>query len=284
MHFSVPCPTVARMPSADPSRVGCQPVGARWPAGVQAAWTYREGGVSVGPWSSFNLGDHVGDDPLAVASNRQRLATACGVRPVFLRQVHGSAVCRLQPDTPDGVQADACWTDQAGLACTVLVADCLPILFAAPGGASVAAAHAGWRGLAGRQGHGVLEALCEQWPAVQRPADRSRTTVWLGPCIGPRQFEVGEDVRQAFLSSDAASVAHFVPRAPTPTGPDRYLADLPALARRRLMRLGFTVIDGNDGSAAWCTVSQPSWFFSHRRDTARLGGSGRMAALIWRRP
>ncbi len=270
------------MPKADPSRVGCQPVGACWPAGVKAAWTYREGGVSVGPWSSFNLGDHVGDDPLAVARNRQRLALELGVRPVFLQQVHGTAVCRLRSDSQDGQQADACWTDEAGLACTVMVADCLPLLFSDPDGGSVAAAHAGWRGLAGSQGRGVLEALCEAWPAAQRCADRSRITVWLGPCIGPGQFEVGEDVRQAFLQSDAGSEAHFVASTLAVDGSARYLANLSALARHRLRQLGFNAIEGNDGSAAWCTVSQPSWFFSHRRDTVRLGGSGRMAALIWR--
>lgn len=278
----MPCPTTARMPSADPSRQGCQPVSAPWPVGVQAAWTYREGGVSVGPWASFNFGDHVGDDPLSVARNRERLAAHLGVRPVFLQQVHGTAVCRLQPDVPDGLQADACWTDQIGMACTVMVADCLPILFAEPHGHSVAAAHAGWRGLAGIRGHGILESLCTQWPAARRPADRAAITVWLGPCIGPAHFEVGEDVRRAFLEGDVASAQYVVPSRPAADGSPRYLANLPALARRRLRQLGFASINGNDGSPEWCTVSQSSWFFSHRRDTVRLGGSGRMAALIWR--
>jgi YfiH family protein len=257
---------------------------------VAAGITQRSGGVSAAPWSSLNLGDHVGDQPAHVQANRQRLADGLALHPVFMRQVHGNAVLRLQADTPDGLTADACWTDQPSLGCTVLVADCLPLLLATPDGRSVAAVHAGWRGLAGQgtaQGEGVLEALCAAWPAAQHPSQRAAIQVWLGPCIGPQRFEVGPEVRQAFILHDPAAVACFVPLPGLPALGERvaaaapkYLADLPALARQRLAALGFERVAGNDGSADWCTASQPSRFFSHRRDGARLGSSGRMAACI----
>ncbi|BAO80444.1 uncharacterized conserved protein [Serpentinimonas raichei] len=283
-------------PQSDPhpSAIGWLPAHAPWPAGVAAGITQRSGGVSAPPWDSLNLGDHVGDDPIHVQANRQRLADGLAMRAVFMRQVHGNAVLHLQADTPDGLTADACWTDQPGLACTVLVADCLPLLLAAPDGASVAAVHAGWRGLAGQgvsqgraQGQGVLEALCAAWPAAQHPSQRAAIQVWLGPCIGPQRFEVGPEVRQAFVSHDPAAAACFVPLPGLPALGERvaaaapkYLADLPALARQRLAALGFERVVGNDGGADWCTASQPSRFFSHRRDGARLGSSGRMAACI----
>ncbi|MEW5886801.1 MAG: peptidoglycan editing factor PgeF [Pseudomonadota bacterium] len=280
---------------------GWQAADAPWPPGVVAGISERAGGVSAAPWDSFNLGDHVGDARAHVQANRQRLAAAIGLRPVFMRQVHGSAVLQLHRDTPDGLTADACWTEQPGLACTVLVADCLPLLLAAPDGTSVAAVHAGWRGLAGGAAHGthgmgVLEALCEAWPAAQQPRQRAAIQVWLGPCIGPQRFEVGPEVRQAFVAHDPAAAACFTPLPPA-TGAavaaveaeaeqaqaPKYLADLPALAHQRLVALGFERVAGNDGSAQWCTASQRSRFFSHRRDGAVLGASGRMAACIGRR-
>ncbi len=247
--------------------------------GGSAVFTTRCGGVSKAPFDSWNLGDHVGDDPADVALNRQRLHQRLGARPVFLQQVHGSGVVELRPDTPDGVEADACWTSHPGLACTVMVADCLPVLLAADDGSSVAAAHAGWRGLAGLDGRGILEALCAAWPAARTPAQRARVHAWLGPCIGPQAFEVGPEVRQAYVATDPAAQACFLP---VQNASGKYLADLPALARRRLVALGITRIAGNDGGSPWCTVSQPSRFFSHRRDSLRLGGSGRMAACVWR--
>jgi len=287
------------MPPQPDSRtpaIGWLPAQAPWPAGVAAGITQRSGGVSAPPWDSLNLGDHVGDDPAHVQANRQRLADGLALHPVFMRQVHGNAVLRLQADTPDGLTADACWTDQPGLACTVLVADCLPLLLAAPDGHSVAAVHAGWRGLAGQgtaQGQGVLEALCAAWPAAQHPSQRAAIQVWLGPCIGPQRFEVGPEVRQAFTLHDPAAAACFVPLpGPTAVGAGaqtgakegaaapKYLANLPALARLRLAALGFAHVAGNDGSADWCTVSQPARYFSHRRDGAVLGTTGRMAAWI----
>lgn len=290
---TAPMPT---QPDAHHPAIGWLPAHAPWPAGVAAGVTQRSGGVSVPPWDSLNLGEHVGDNPAHVQANRQRLAEGMALHPVFLRQVHGNAVLRLQADTPDGLTADACWTEQAGLACTVLVADCLPLLLAAPDGSSVAAVHAGWRGLAGQgtaQGQGVLEALCAAWPAAQSPSQRAAIQVWLGPCIGPQRFEVGPEVRQAFILHDPAAAACFVPLPGEPTlgagataaeaagaAASKYLADLPALARQRLAALGFERVAGNDGSAGWCTASQPSRFFSHRRDGARLGSSGRMAACI----
>jgi polyphenol oxidase len=261
---------------------GIHPVEASWPPGVGAVYTDRKGGASLPPWGSFNLGDHVGDAPDAVAANRQRLRLALPARPVFLNQVHGWDVACLGPDTPDGTVADACWSDQPGVACTVMVADCLPLLSAAADGRSVAAAHLGWRGLLGSHGHGVLEALCQAWPAARDRAARAAMPVWLGPCIGPEAFEVGPEVRQAFVATDAQAAAYFRPSGSPVANGERWLADLPALTRLRLQGLGFARVAGNDGTPAWCTVAQPRRYFSHRRDAARLGSTGRMAAAIWR--
>ena len=239
--------------------------------------TTRQGGCSLPPWDSFNLGDHVSDDPAHVRANRALLATTLGIRPVFLQQVHGWRVLELKPGVPDGEQADACFTFGHSLACTIMVADCLPVLLWDTRGRWVAAAHAGWRGLAGLQGRGVLEAL---WAALQgRGADPAHTAAWLGPCIGPEAFEVGPEVREAF-----ADLADGPGQAFQPGQGDRWLTDLPALARARLARLGLTCISGNDGSSEWCTVSRPALFFSHRRDARTLGSTGRMAACIWREP
>jgi YfiH family protein len=244
-----------------------------WPAppGVRALCTWRGGvgeGASAAPWGFFNLGDHVGDAPAAVAANRARLQQALAARPVFMHQVHGVQVARLALTTPDGLVADAAVTHARQLACTVLVADCLPVLLTNTAGTVVAAAHAGWRGLAG----GVLEQTlrqCKPWGG--------EWLAWLGPCIGPHVFEVGAEVREAFTASDAGAAACFQPR-----GAGKFLADLPALARRRLAAQGVTRVYGNDGSAAWCSLTQRERFFSHRRDQVALGGTGRMAACIWR--
>lgn len=245
------------------------------PAGVHTLCTTRAGGVSQGPYESLNLGDHVGDDPAAVAANRGRFADALQARPVFLQQVHGSRAIELRDDTLDGAEADACWTTQRSLACTIMVADCLPVLLASMDGRAVAAAHAGWRGLAGTGGHGVLEAICERfWPAARavRARDATKTIAWLGPCIGPSAFEVGPEVKAAFEAVDPAAFRHFRHHAA-----GKWLADLQGLARQRLHALGITQVYGNDGSDAWCTVTQRSRFFSHRRDRV----SGRFAASIW---
>lgn len=248
-----------------------------WPApgGVRALCSTRAGGVSAGPYDSLNLGDHVGDEPAQVQANRQRFASALGARPVYLRQVHGSGVVALAGDTPDGVEADACVTVQPGVACTIMVADCLPVLLASTEGTAVAAAHAGWRGLAGQAGQGVLEAVWERfWPLARhgRAQAASKTIAWLGPCIGPVAFEVGPEVRDVFAAQDPGAAAHF-----RPYREGKWLADLPGLARRRLQALGISQVYGNDGSEAWCTVANPSRFFSHRRDRV----SGRFAASVW---
>ena len=244
-----------------------------WPAppGVRALFTTREGGVSVAPFDSFNLGDHVRDEPRAVAENRARLATLTSpARPVFLQQVHGTSVVHLDHATPHGAQADGCVAHGPGQVATIMVADCLPVLFAHASGQAVAAAHAGWRGLAG----GVLEATLR---ALRETAGEGEVIAWLGPCIGPSAFEVGAEVREAFVSLDADAAAHF--RFHGQDG--KYWANLPALARRRLQGAGVAQLHGNDGSDAWCTVTQASRFFSHRRDAVRLGSTGRMAACIW---
>lgn len=245
------------------------------PPGVQAVCTHRLGGVSLPPYAGFNLGDHVHDNPDAVAANRAELQAMLGVRPVFLQQVHGVDVLHLQADTPDGSVADACWSATAGVACTIMVADCLPLLLTDASGRVVAAAHAGWRGLA----HGVIEntvaALC-QHNAVQA----HQLSVWLGPCIGPTAFEVGDEVRQVFVAHDAHAQRFFsaLSSGKTSAPSPKWLADLAGLARARLQALGIAQVWGNDSTSAWCTVLQASRFFSYRRD----GVTGRFAACIWR--
>ena len=246
------------------------------PAAVRAACSTREGGVSPAPYDSLNLGDHVGDREENVAENRRRFERQLQARPVFLKQVHGWDVVQLTAATPHATEADACWTTERGVACTMMVADCLPVLLADADGQVVGAAHCGWRGLAGQAGSGVLETLWAQMGpriAATSEAAAARTLAWLGPCIGPQAFEVGAEVRAAFLAGDAAAASAFRPH-----GDGKFLADLPALARRRLQALGLRQISGNDGTGGWCTVGNPSRFFSHRRDRV----SGRFAAAVWR--
>jgi len=235
---------------------------------VRALCTTRAGGVSQPPWDSLNLGLHVCDDPKAVQTNRMLLQQMLGenVRPVYLQQIHGTTVQALDKNTPDGLPGDASTTTHAGIACTVMMADCLPVLFTNCKGTRVAAGHAGWRGLA----NGVLEATLTCFDDA--PDD---ILAWLGPCIGPHAFTVGADVHAAFCNAMPAAAAHFQPS-------EKWQADLAALARLRLHAAGVTRLCGNDSTPAWCTVDNPSRFFSHRRDAALLGSSGRMAACIWR--
>jgi polyphenol oxidase len=263
------------------------------PAHVRAAFTTRAGGVSPAPFDALNLGDHVGDSAAHVAHNRALLQQTIRARPVFLKQVHGVDVATLDAHTSDATVADACITTQRGVACTIMVADCLPLLLTDRAGSFVAAAHAGWRGLAGQGAVGVVGSICKVFmPLAQQKIAQAATKiiasdilVWLGPCIGPAQFEVGAEVKAAFEAAQPGAARHFQSiehRAGTAAGqPEKYLANLPALARDRLRALGVTHIYGNDGSAPWCTVGNPSQFFSHRRDAARLGSTGRMAACIW---
>ncbi len=249
----------------------------RWPAPkrVHALCTTRVGGASASPFESLNLGDHVGDGVANVAANRAVVAHALGARPVFLSQMHGHDVVTLSATTPDGGQADGCITRDAGVACTIMVADCLPVLLTTLQGDVVAAAHSGWRGLVGRDGHGIIESVVQSIRLVT-PVDQALAApeiiAWLGPCIGPQAFEVGEEVRDAFLAHDPAAQVMFAPHRP-----GKWLADLAGLARQRLAAAGVRQIFGNDGNAAWCTLGNPSRYFSHRRDRR----SGRMAACVW---
>jgi polyphenol oxidase len=239
--------------------------------GVGSVMSTRRAGVSVAPRHALNLGVAVGDDPVAVARNRQIFQQAIAAQPVWMRQVHGTRVVRLDA-AHAGVgaatlEADACWTTAPGVACTVQVADCLPVLFSAPGGRVVGAAHAGWRGLAG----GILQATVQQICAAA-PCAPVGLQAWLGPCIGPRQFEVGADVRQAFAATGAWPEP--VLQQCFRTAPEgKYLADLPGLARHVLCSLGVSRVSGG----GWCTVEAPLDYFSFRRD----GVTGRMAASVW---
>ena len=237
------------------------------PAGVKALCTTRAGGDSTGSYEGLNLGDHVGDDPARVRANRDRLRGAAGARPVFLQQVHGTRVVTLDAASPDGIEADACTAIGPDVACTIMVADCLPVLLTERQGHRVAAAHAGWRGLAA----GVLERTVDAFAAEARARG---LMAWLGPCIGPNAFEVGDEVRATFEAHSPGAAACFRPSG----APGKWLADLPALARQRLRHAGVDAIHGNDGTEAWCTVHNPLRFFSHRRDRV----SGRFAACIWR--
>ena len=262
-----------------------------WPAprGVRALSTFRSGGVSTAPYASLNLGDHVGDSAAAVDVNRRRLKAAAELpeEPAWLTQVHGTNVvdldaARTRPvgradhdaaaagtvgpadrgaSGPVG-PADAAFTRRPGRVCAILTADCLPIVLAADSGDLVAAAHAGWRGLAG----GVIEATVQALRVAPE-----RLVAWLGPAIGPEHFEVGSEVREALVTSDLAAENAFVPNAR-----GRFMADLSALARRRLAALGVSRIYGG----GHCTYAEKDRYFSHRRD----GVTGRQATLIWLEP
>ncbi len=232
------------------------------PPGVHAAFTLRTGGVSAPPFDSFNCAAHVGDEPQAVARNRALLRErlALPAEPAWLEQVHGRHTVALEEAGGARRTADAAVTRAAGRVCVVQVADCLPVLLASRDGAAVGAAHAGWRGLAA----GVLESAVRALGAA--PAE---VLAWLGPAIGPGHFEVGEEVRAAFIGTDPAASAAFAPNAR-----GRWQCDLYALARRRLAALGVGRVWGGQ----WCTYADSARFFSYRRE----GRCGRMAALIWR--
>ena len=247
---------------------------ADWPAprGVHALTTLRHGaGSSLPPFDRFNLGNRTaadGDDPAVVEANRLQLAQLAGLpsTPHWLRQVHGTGVWRATaPAQPlaaaDEPVADAAVTAVPGVVLAILTADCLPVLLAARDGSEVAAAHAGWRGLA----DGMLEATVA---ALQTPA--GQLLAWLGPAAGPQHYEIGVEVREAFLDADARAATAFVA-----TRPGHWTVDLYALARQRLVAAGVPAAAIHGGSQ--CTISQPAQFFSHRRDRR----SGRMASLIW---
>jgi YfiH family protein len=234
------------------------------PAHVRSASTLRSGGASLGRYASLNLGAHVGDHPAAVLENRRRLRKALDLpaEPFWLNQVHGTVVAHPswqagRPPTADACVYNAALGGQRGV-CAVLTADCLPVLFCDRAGTRIAAAHAGWRGLAA----GVLARSVEA-----RGGPPSELLAWIGPAIGPSAFEVGEDVVRAFAGHEEAATA-FVPN---PRG--RWQADLSLLARQALLRLGIGEIHGGQR----CTASEPGHFFSYRRD----GQTGRMATLVW---
>ncbi|MEZ5555101.1 peptidoglycan editing factor PgeF [Haliea sp.] len=233
------------------------------PATVSALATTRLGGLSGKPWNTLNLGDHVGDEAATVAGNRQRLQAclAAGTRVQWLEQVHGAVVVPAQcaGEVPE---ADASWTHEAGVACAVLTADCLPVLFCDRGATVVAAAHAGWRGLAA----GVLEATVRALPVAPE-----HVLAWLGPAIGPAAFEVGAEVRDAFLAGGTGpdSARAFLPAARS----GHFYADIYQLARLRLQAAGVPAIYGGE----FCTFNDSQRFYSYRRD----GVTGRMATLIY---
>jgi len=265
------------------------------PANVRAAFTLRTGGVSAAPYDSLNLGGGVGDSPEAVNENRRRVGARLQLpaEPVWLEQVHGVDVVDLSGMAAVGGgvaaagggmagadggmaaagggmaaasgplhRADAAVTRKPGQVCAIRVADCMPVVFAALDGSAVGAAHAGWRGLAG----GVLEAT-----VVRMGLPASQLLAWMGPAIGVEHFEVGDDVRTAFITKDVGAESAFARNAR-----GRWQCDLYALARRRLRALGIGAVYGG----GWCTFAQGDRFFSYRRD----GQCGRMAALVWIEP
>jgi len=231
-----------------------------WPAprNVRSLQTTRLGGVSVDPYDSFNLGDHVGDTPQAVARNRQLLASLMPSEPVWLQQVHGTVVA----DAANAgclVQADASIARHRGAVCVVMTADCLPVLLCDDAGTVVGAAHAGWKGLAA----GVIEATVKAMDVTPH-----KLMAWLGPAISQCAFEVGEEVREIFVAQNAQASEAFIQGAN-----GKWMADIYHLARLRLQALGVKHVYGGEH----CTHSDSARFFSYRRD----GVTGRMGSFIW---
>lgn len=228
------------------------------PANVRALQTLRTGGCSPAPWDSFNLGDHVGDSPMLVAANRAKLRALLPGEPLWLQQVHG--ITAVDADFSSNLLvADAAIARQKDKVCVVMTADCLPVLLCDRAGTVVAAAHAGWRGLLA----GVLEATIDK---MEVPA--GELLAWLGPAIGPKRFEVGDEVRTVFIDQAPDAALAFSPKLP-----GKWLANIYTLARQRLQAAGVDSISGGD----FCTASDTERFFSYRRD----GVTGRMASLIW---
>jgi polyphenol oxidase len=227
------------------------------PASVRCFMTTRAGGVSLPPFDSLNLGAHVGDDPVAVAANRAVLRAHLPAEPLWLNQVHGVSVVEAGQDSA-GCEGDAAMTRVTGEVCAVMTADCLPVLLCDRAGTVVAAAHAGWRGLAA----GVLEATLARMGVTS-----SEVLVWLGAAIGPAAFEVGAEVRAVFVAQHAQAATAFVPHG------ERFMADIYALARMRLAAAGVTAVYGG----GLCTYTDAARFFSYRRE----GRTGRMASVIW---
>lgn len=232
------------------------------PASVRTLITTRKGGVSEPPYDSFNLGTHVGDLPEHVSLNRETLRRFVPDEPTWLNQVHGTRVVDASTREETPPEADASFSRTPDAVCVIMTADCLPVLLCSRDGSVVGAAHAGWRGLC----DGVLEATVAE---MNEPA--ANLMAWLGPAIGPDAFEVGPEVRAAFMAHDPAAAQAFAD-----IGGDKYLADIYALARQRLAALGVSEVYGGD----FCTVIDRERFFSYRRDRT----TGRMASLIWIEP
>jgi hypothetical protein len=228
------------------------------PANVRALQTTRQGGVSIAPYDSLNLGSHVGDKPLAVARNRILLNTLLPSEPVWLEQVHGTAVANA--DAADcRIKADACIARQRAAVCVVMTADCLPVLLCDAAGTVVGAAHAGWRGLC----DGVIEATVQTMAVAPQ-----NLMAWMGPAISQQVFEVGGEVRDAFIAAQPQAASAFIPGQS-----GKWFADIYALARLRLNALGITRIHGG----GYCTYAERDRYFSYRRD----GTTGRMGTFIW---
>ena len=246
-----------------------------WPASdhIKAFCSTRSGGVSKAPFDSLNLGRYVNDAFAAVSENRTRVKALLPAEPVWLKQVHGTRVWDADQVLPEAViEADAAVTTKSNTVLTVMAADCLPVLITSSDGGVVGAAHAGWRGLLG----GVLENTVDAMQAKANESDISQYLAWLGPAIGPEAFEVGEEVRSAFMDYEQTHSLPSVAEAfiAVDGRPGKYRANLYQLARQRLTSKGLSHIYGGE----CCTVRDQSHFFSHRRD----GQSGRFAAFIWR--
>ena len=244
-----------------------------WPApkNVHALQTTRDGGASLAPYDSFNLGGHVGDKPIHLAHNRQLLSQHLPSEPVWLNQVHGVNVLHLDEmvaaNTNCLLDADASYTSRKNVVCVTMTADCLPILLCDQAGTAVASIHAGWRSLC----DGVIEATVRQMPVKS-----NQLMAWLGPAIGPNAFEVGTEVRAQFRAKNAQAELAFK-KCSKNQEQDKWLADIYKIATQRLNNLGITQIYGGGIDQDFCTFSQKQQFFSFRRD----GHTGRMATLIW---
>ena len=234
------------------------------PAQVKSLQTTRIGGLSRPPYASLNLGTHVGDDPLVVASNRQLLSPYLPSEPVWVNQVHGVEV--IDAETSSCLQnADASFTTQKNVVCVTMTADCLPVLLCDKAGTVVAAVHAGWRGLC----DGVIEAAVKKMSV-----NNNEILAWLGPAIGPNAFEVGGDVREQFIQHHAQATSAF---KPIENSNDKWLCDMYLVAKQRLNAIGVTQIFGGSVNEGFCTYTDEARFFSFRRDNV----TGRMASLIW---
>ena len=252
-----------------------------FPSSIRAGQTTRLGGVSVGGFESLNLATHVGDSPEAVAENRRRLSAHLPSAPIWLDQVHGTRVARLEtsgredPFVPP-ITADASFTDQPNLVAAVLTADCLPVLIARADGGQVAAAHAGWRGLL----NGVIESSVQAMLKADPQGAGQRWLFWLGPAIGQAAFEVGQEVRKAFIAQNPRAAAAFL--ASASAKPDKWQASLSVLAHQRIKSLsraqGGALHDVEILDSGQCTFSMPEKYFSYRRDHQ----TGRMVAFIYR--